>query len=275
MNRKRLFITVLSFTLLLFFLAPLPFSEFGLRFAGVGSVRIFFDERIKSLWKNVEVLFELHAVGKRNRELEKELSRLRVNLMMNEGIKRENEELSKLLKIKDSYSRYAIIPARILNYSAVNPNRITVHFPPKYKRYMSGRATVVSSMGMVGLVSSFSEESAEVELITSKQFTIPAVLESREECTAVIRGNGRSLSILFLDKVCGEPSAEGKKLLSANLSQNFSLPYIPIGIIGNLEEDSGNILFLKGEAIPLFKKGRLNHLFIVVGESFQDEKLHR
>lgn len=88
MNRKRLFITVLSFTLLLFFLAPLPFSEFGLRFAGVGSVRIFFDERIKSLWKNVEVLFELHAVGKRNRELEKELSRLRVNLMMNEGIKR-------------------------------------------------------------------------------------------------------------------------------------------------------------------------------------------
>ena len=191
---------------------------------------------------------------------------------MNEAIKRENEELSKLLKLKDSYSKYTIIPAKILTYSDMNPNRIVISYPEEYSKLMAEKATVVSSMGLVGLVSSFHSSRAEVELITSKQFTVPAVLENREECTAILKGNGQSLSILFLDKVCNTPPSDGKKLLSANLSENYSIPYIPIGIISNLKKDQGNIMFLKGEAIPLFKKGKLNHIFVIVGANFEDEK---
>jgi len=189
------------------------------------------------------------------------------------SLKKENEELSKLLNIKDTYGKYTIIPARLLNYSITNPNKITIYFPEEHGKHMSKNSTVVSSMGLIGLVSKFSSGSAEVELITSPQFSLPGVLESRDECTALIQGNGQSLTIRFLDKICDTPPASGKKLLSANLSQNYSIPYLPLGIISSLKEDEENILFLKGEAVPLFKKGKLNHLFIIAGESFKNENL--
>lgn len=272
MNRKNLAFYAVLISIILFTALPLSLTEFAYRLPIIRDMRIFFDKQLDSIKNSLLIIKDLKKVGERNRVLEREISRLQVKLLLNEGIKRENEELSKLLKIKDTYSKYTIIPARILSYSTTNPNKITVYFPNEYKKYMAHNATVVSSMGLVGLVSSFAGNNAEVELITSKQFSIPAVLESREECTSILKGNGQSLSILFLDRVCNKPKATGKKMLSANLSQNYSLPYIPIGIIGGLKEDESNILFLRGEVIPLYKKGRLNHLFIIVGSGINNEK---
>jgi len=246
--------------------------EFTPRLSFAENIKSFFKTRKEKVYDLVEIIVELQNVGKRNRELEQTVAELKVKLIMNEAIKRENEELSKLLKLKDSYGKHTIIPAKIMSFSETNPNRITISFSKEYSKFMAEKSTVVSSMGLVGLVSSFHSSIAEVELVTSKQFTIPAVLENREECTAILKGNGQSLSILFLDKVCNTPPAEGKKLLSANLSENYSIPYIPIGIISGLTDDETNILFNKGEVIPLFKKGKLNHIFIIVGTNTKDEK---
>ena len=228
--------------------------------------------QVENVSVTFHIILDLKNVGKQNKILEQEVSELKVRLLMNDAIKKENEELSKLLRLKDSYGKYTIIPAKILNYSELNPNRITISYEEQYAKLMAEKSTVVSSMGLVGLVTSFHGARAEVELITSKEFTIPAVLENREECTAILRGNGQSLSVLFLDKLCNSPEADGKKMLSANLSENYTIPYIPIAIIGNLKEDESNILFMKGEAIPLFKKGKLNHIFIVVGANTGENK---
>ncbi|HPA55906.1 MAG TPA: rod shape-determining protein MreC [bacterium] len=272
MNRKKIFLYILAVSIVLAFAIPNFILEYTPRSVAADSMKSFFQHQIETVRNTVRIIIGLKNVGKKNIELEREISELKVRLIMNEAIKKENEELSKLLKLKDSYGKYTIIPARILNFSDINPNRIVVSFPQEYSKLMAEKATVVSSMGLVGLVSSFHTSRAEVELITSKQFTIPAVLENREECTAILKGNGQSLSILFLDKVCNIPPADGKKLLSANLSENYSIPYLPIGIISSLKEDEGNILFTRGEAIPLFKKGKLNHIFIIVGTNTKDEK---
>jgi len=271
LNRKKLFLYLILISAVTALVVPVYFLEYTPRFTFADNSKAFFQKYITKASETIQIMTDLKEVGKTNKVLEQEIAELKVKLIMNEAIKRENEELSKLLKLKDSYSRYTIIPAKILNYSEINPNRITVNFSEEYTKLMAEKATVVSSMGLIGLVTSFSGTRAEVELITSKQFTIPAVLENREECTAILKGNGQSLSILFLDKVCNQPSAEGKKLLSANLSENYSIPYIPIGIISGLLEDETNILFLKGKAIPLFKKGKLNHIFIIVGANTKDE----
>jgi len=251
------------------FSLPFFILEFRSRIPFADKMKIKTQTMIDSSRETLSIMIDLKNVGRKNVELEREVSELKVKLIMNEAIKKENEELSKLLKIKDSYSKYSIIPAKILNYSHTNPNIVTITYPQEYNKIMAEKATVVSSMGIVGLVSSFHGNQADVELITSKQFTIPAVLENREECTTVLRGNGQSLSILFFDKVCAQESVEGKKLLSANLSENYSIPHIPVGIIGSLKEDESNILLMKGEAIPLFKKGKLNHIFIIVGTSME------
>ncbi len=274
MLKKRLFILSLALLAAAPFLLPSAASEWLRRLAPVRDARIAVAERLSGAARTFSILRDLRSVGERNLALEEENARLRLQLVLNDGIKRENEELSKLLKIKDTYSRYAIIPARILHYSAVNPNRITIHFDEQYAKHLAQNAPAVSSMGLVGLVKSFGRNHAEVELITSRNFSLPAVLESREECTAILRGNGQTLSIQFLEKVCNTPPATGRKMLSANLSENYSLPYIPIGVIGTLDDDETNILFYRGEAVPLFKKGKLNHLFIIAGGSFADEKLH-
>lgn len=272
MNRKKLFLYLLLLSAVTALIVPVYFLEYTPRFTFADNSKAFFQKYISGVSETAEIIMNLKEVGKTNKVLEQEIAELKVKLIMNEAIKRENEELSKLLKLKDSYSRYTIIPAKILNYSEINPNRITVSFSEEYTKLMAEKSTVVSSMGLIGLVTSFLGTRAEVELITSKQFTIPAVLENREECTAILKGNGQSLSILFLDKVCNQPSADGMKLLSANLSENYSIPYIPIGIISGLVEDETNILFLKGKGIPLFKKGKLNHIFIIVGANTKDEK---
>ncbi len=238
----------------------------------VRNLRIFIDSETRAFKERVSIIKALYSVGEQNEKLEEEIAQLKVSLMMNEGVKRENEELSKLLKIKDTYAKYTVIPAKLLNYSSTNPNIVYIYFAEKYKNIISQRATVVSSMGLVGLVTSFSENSAEVELVTSKQFNLPAILESREECSAVIKGNGTSLNLYFLDKVCSKPSISGKKLLSANISQNLSLPYIPVGTIGNLYEDENNMLFMKGDVTPLFKQGRLSHLFIIAGDNLKTQE---
>jgi cell shape-determining protein MreC len=272
LNRKKLFLYISLLSVILIALLPFFILEFDFRLPLIDNIKSATSEKISETRKSFEIVKELKLVGQENTHLRKEVAKLKVKLLMNEAIKRENEELSKLLKLKDSYSKYTIIPAKILTYSDINPNRIIITYPKEYSKLMAEKATVVSSMGLVGLVSSFHTSRAEVELITSKQFTVPAVLENREECTAILKGNGQSLSILFLDKVCNTPLSDGKKLLSANLSENYSIPYIPIGIISNLKKDQSNIMFLKGEAIPLFKKGKLNHIFVIVGANFEDEK---
>ena len=199
-------------SIVLIFALPNFILEFTPRSAFAESVKSFFQDQLSEIKKTVEIIINLQSVGKKNKELEQTVAQLQVKLIMNEAIKRENEELSKLLKLKDSYGRYTIIPAKILTFSETNPNRISISYPREYSKLMAEKSTVVSSMGLVGLVSSFHSSIAEVELITSKQFTIPAVLENREECTAILKGNGQSLSILFLDKVCNSPPADGKKL---------------------------------------------------------------
>ena len=265
MNRKKLFLYIIFFFLVIMFTLPFFILEFNLRIPFADNTKAETQKLIESIRETFSIVTDLKNIGKKNIELEREIAELKVKLIMNETIKKENEELSKLLKIKDSYSKYSIIPAKILNYSYTNPNMINITYPAEYTKVMAEKATVVSSMGLVGLVSSFHGTHAEVELVTSKQFTIPAVLENREECTTVLRGNGQSLSILFLDKVCAKDSVEGRKLLSANLSENYSIPHIPVGLISSLKEDESNILLMKGEAIPLFKKGKLHHIFIIVG----------
>lgn len=265
MNKKKLvrYIFISSFFIVL--IVPQFFLEYSSRFYFIDDIQIVFHNTIDDIKETMRIIVDLKNVGHQNKILEQEVSELKVRLLMNDAIRKENEELSKLLKLKDSYGKYTIIPAKILNYSELNPNRISISYEERYAKLMAEKSTVVSSMGLVGLVTSFHGARAEVELITSKEFTIPAVLENREECTAIMRGNGQSLSVLFLDKLCNTPKADGQKMLSANLSENYTIPYIPIAIIGNLKEDESNILFMKGEAIPLFKKGKLNHIFIVVG----------
>jgi len=272
LNRKKLFLYISLLSVILIAVLPFFILEFDFRLPLIDNIKSATSNKISETRESFKIIKELKLVGQENTHLRKEVAKLKVKLLMNEAIKRENEELSKLLKLKDSYSKYTIIPAKILTYSDINPNRIIITYPEEYSKLMAEKATVVSSMGLVGLVSSFHTSRAEVELITSKQFTVPAVLENREECTAILKGNGQSLSILFLDKVCNTPPSDGKKLLSANLSENYSIPYIPIGIISNLKMDQSNIMFLKGEAIPLFKKGKLNHIFVIVGANFEDEK---
>lgn len=272
MNKKRLFFYIIAATFVILLLAPVPVTDFAYRIPLINSVKIFVDEKLKIVEQSIIIIKDLQNVGERNVTLEQEITRLKIELIMNEGIKKENEELSRLLKIKDTYSKYTIIPATFLGYNQTNPNKITVYFSDEYEKRIAINSTVVSSMGLVGIVRSFKNNNAEIELITSKQFSVPAVLESREECTAVVRGTGTGIAILYLDKLCNNPSSAGKKLLSANLSQNYSLPYIPIGIIGDIKDDESNVLFVRGEAIPLFQKGRLNHLFIIVGENFKEER---
>ncbi len=273
MRKRYLLISLFAVFAIALALLPRLVTEWSWRAPVVRDARIAVSERVSRLFTSVAILRDLHTVGERNIALEEENARLRLKIMMSEGIKRENEELAKLLKIKDRYSGYTIIPARLLSQSSVNPTRITIYYDGEFAKHLALNAPVVSSMGLVGLVRSFGVNSAEVDLITSRHFSLPAILESREECTAILRGNGQTLSIQFFEKVCNEPSAVGRKMLSANLSENYSLPYIPIGVIGSLVEDENNILFYRGETFPLFKKGKLNHMFIIAGGSFVDEKI--
>ncbi len=273
MDKKQIALYIIFASFVVFFVIPVAFLDFTYKIPVLRELKIAFNKELDNFKGNLTIIKELHSIGKKNKILKERLLKAKIKLMMNEAIKNENEELSKLLKIKDNYSKYTIIPAKFINYLETNPNRIKIYFDKKYAKYMAENSTVVSGMGLVGIVKKFSKNSAEVMLVTSKQFSVPAVLKSREECTAILKGNGNSLSILFLDKMCNKPSSIGKKMLSANLSENYSIPYIPIALIGTLRDDPGNFLFLKGEGIPLFKKGSLNHLFIIVGTTIKNEKL--
>ncbi|MFO7735833.1 MAG: rod shape-determining protein MreC [bacterium] len=272
MIKKRFFIYIFIISTVILLLLPPWIMNLSPESSIITKIKIKTNSMVSYIHQSLTILSDIHSVGRENMALRKKISKLKVQLLLSEAIKKENEELSKLLKIKDSYSKYTIIPAKILDYSTTNPNSITIKYPKQFSKNMAEKATVVSSMGMVGLVTDFSENTAEVILLTSKQFSIPAVFDSREKCTGVLKGNGRSMSMLFVDKVCNEPPAEGTKLLSANISQNYSLPYIPLGIIGQVQEDPSNSLFIKGDIIPLYQKGKLNHLFIIVGTDIRDEK---
>ena len=84
--------------------------------------------QVENVRETFHIIMDLKNVGRQNKLLEQEVSELKVRLLMNDAIKKENEELSKLLKLKDSYGKYTIIPAKILNYSELNPNRITISY---------------------------------------------------------------------------------------------------------------------------------------------------
>ncbi len=273
MLKRRLLIASFLLLFAAAILLPPLVSEWSWRPVFIREARITVAGFLEKVSRMITILRDLHRVGERNLVLEEENARLRLQVILTEGISRENEELANLLKIKDKYSSYTIVPARFLGYSPTNPNRIAVYFDESETRNLAQNAPVVSSLGLVGLVRKFGKTYADVELITSRGFTLPAVIEGRDECTAILRGNGQTLSIQFLEKVCNNPPALGKRLLSANLSENYSLPYVPIALIGRLSDDPTNMLFYAGEAVPLFKKGKLHHLFIITGGALGNENL--
>ncbi len=271
--KRKLFLAIVALTFISVLIIPNSVSTWVWKTSFGQSIKIFVQRQTNAISEEFRIIKDLHSLGSKVNSLQKEVMKLKVELAMNESIKKENEELSRLLKIKDTYAGYTIIPAKILSFSLTDPNRITVYFDKSDKNRISRDSTVVSSMGLVGKIISFMENSADVELITSTSFSLPVVLESQNECTGIAKGNGQSMTIKFIDRNCASYSLESKKFLSANFSKNSTIPYIPVGAVKISEEDPENVLFLKAEAEPLFKKGKLNHLFIISGEGFTNEKV--
>ena len=94
MNRKKVvrYIFIASFFLVL--IIPQFFLEYNSRFYFIDDLQMLLHAQIVNVRETFNIISDLKNVGRQNKILEQEVSELKVRLLMNDAIKKENEECS-------------------------------------------------------------------------------------------------------------------------------------------------------------------------------------
>ncbi|HEX3010465.1 MAG TPA: rod shape-determining protein MreC [Syntrophomonadaceae bacterium] len=221
---------------------------------GVSGVSEFFEG-----WGNRFAAKE--SLNRQIAELKKENNRIKLE---NQVLTEDQAELRRLRKMvnfkqKNSFI-YDLIGARIIGRSPDNwYNMVTID--KGSRDGIEQNMSVISPDGLVGRISSVSDNSAQVFLITDREVAVGVVLQETRESNGIVEGLGdnsmlRMRNIPYYSKV-----KIGERVITSGLSE-----YYPKGIvIGKIKQiyREPNGLLLSATVAPAVDFNKLEEVFVI------------
>lgn len=227
---------------------PLQSGVAKFRDNGVGWSNIFSEK--KSLLKRIQIL-----EGK-NQKMALENQALR-------EYKAEALRLQKLLDFKNrNLDTYDMVPAGIIArspsnwYKTIIIDRGTVH---GIKKGMP----VINAEGLVGRITSVSQESSQVSLITDREMAVGVILQRTRETNGIVEGQGNSNSLCMNNIPYYSVIKKYDKVVTSGLSTTYPKG-IEVGFIRNIEREPNGLL-LTAEVQPVVNFDKLEEVFVVTG----------
>ncbi|HPI93811.1 MAG TPA: rod shape-determining protein MreC [Deltaproteobacteria bacterium] len=206
-----------------------------------------------TLWTDYLALVN---VRRENKELVRELQRLRFQHMAMQGLEGENERLRAMLDFKSEHGDYQLLPATLLAqdisviFRTVIIDRGTTHG-------FAVNMPVVSPLGLVGRVMAVSPHTAQVLLITDPNSAVPAVIEETQ-VKGIVKGTGTN--VLSLEYVRSTELVEvGNMVVSSGLEGRFPKG-LRIGRISEVGKDPRKI-FVRIMISPSVEMSKLEGIF--------------
>lgn len=223
-------------------------------------VGLFFSNASGSTSGFFSGIFKLAGLQKENADLKDNLNKYQAQIAQLSEDKKENDRLEALLKFTTTHE-FSYIPATVTAYDPSNiRGNVTVD---KGKRDgMAVGMAVISDGFLIGRISSVSERTSRVQLITDPTSAIPVSLQSAD--TSGI-ANGQIGFGLSMQKVPqGEPLSSGDTVVTTGLGGD-----IPKGlIVGTIEkiQKQDNSLFVTADIRPSADLSNLSRLIVIKGQ---------
>ena len=129
---------------------------------------------------NSNYFANLETIKAENEELKKRNSELETELRELEIIKAENVTLQNYMNLKQKYSNYDAIPAYVINKDVSNYSS-TLVLNVGTKDGVSEKMTVIADKGLVGYVTSVTENTSKVQVIIDAASTVSCTISTTQE----------------------------------------------------------------------------------------------
>lgn len=186
---------------------------------------------------------------------------LQKNLQINENLKltqqevqklksleSENENLKRLIGIKNVYLQKQKIPAKVIGYF---PYENRMNLSAGSNQGVESGMPVISGDGIIGVIQNVAADSSQVNLITSSTLKIGGLIQKEIPIAGLIRGNsGNTLLFEFMDEKA--PVQISDQVVTSGFSERIPRG-IPIGKIIQIENnaDFGTRRFLVYPSVQL------------------------
>lgn len=232
--------------------------------SGMNAIGTWISDKGEYLFHTTDLRSENAGLQKKVDELTAENS----NLLQNQD---EYERLKDLLDLKDEYSNYPTIAARIIAKDSGNWfNVFTIN--KGSKEGIQEDMNVIADGGLVGIVTSVGSNWATVRSIIDDYSNVSAEISSTSD-NCIIAGNLKlidegKISLVKLTDADNKVTV-GDKVVTSEISNRF-LPGILIGYVSEIGMDSNN-LTKSGSITPVVDFRHLHEVLVITQLKNTDE----
>lgn len=202
---------------------------------GINSVGVWVDDRLGSFKSMDELKTENEELTKKVEELTKANERL-------SGNQKELEDLRQMLSLKEEYSSYSTIGARVISKGSGN----------WYETFVINKGSddgieinmnVLAGNGLVGIVTETGHNYAKVRSIIDDASNVSAKSLSTAD-TCVVQGNSESIQkdgTIDVEYISKDATMQaGDELVTSHISSKY-LEGLRIGTVSDISMDSSNL----------------------------------
>lgn len=199
----------------------------------------------------------------RIKELEAENGKLAFENQSLREYKQESMRLRRMLNFENTNrDSYDLLAAHVIARSPNNWYKcITIDLGSR--QGVKKDMPVISPGGLVGLVASVSENSAQVSLITDREMAVGAIVQETRETNGIVEGLGNSNQLRMINIPYYSKIKKSDLIVSSGLSAIYP-PGIMIGTVTEVSREPNGLLLL-AMIRPAVNFDKLEEVFVVTG----------
>lgn len=211
----------------------------------------------------IGVFGEKNRLQQQIKELEAENDKLAFENQSLREYKQESIRLRRMLNFEDSTrENYDLVAARVIARSPNNWYRC-ITIDRGSRQGITRDMPIISPDGLVGVVASVSQNSAQVSLITDREMAVGAIIQRTRETNGIIEGLGNSNQLRMINIPYYSKIKQGDLIVSSGLSAIYP-PGIMIGTVTEVTREPNGLL-LTAAIRPAVSFDKLEEVFVVTG----------
>lgn len=207
----------------------------------------------QAVWSDYIFLVNTRA---QNKEMIKKLDQAKVQCMVVNELKVENERLRSMLDFKNEHTEYKLFPARLLSQDITIVFKTLVIDRGKSSGFFPDMA-IVSPMGLVGRVLAVSPHTSKVLLITDPNSAVPAIIEETR-VKGIVKGTGTN--VLSLEYVRANELVQVGHMVVTSGMEGIFPKGLRIGRIKEVKRDP-NRIFIRISLSPCVEMSKIEGVF--------------
>ncbi|MFA9398879.1 MAG: rod shape-determining protein MreC [Clostridiaceae bacterium] len=215
-------------------------------------------------------LFNMSAIKDENEELSKNNLELEQKLLKYDNLKSENERFKSMLNFKDEMAQYEYLGCEIISKSGNNYlDGYTIN--RGYKDGIRNGMVVVVAEGLVGQVTSTSDNWSVVSALSNENIAVAALIKNTNEDIGIVKGY-RDSDNQLLAKVYYLPIDSEIKVNDIILTSGTGGLYpkgIRIGEVLSVEENIGKVMKIS-VIKPYVNFNKISEVYVIVPKSVDE-----